>query len=140
MTALGCMETLQSLEGLSQQCPGGWHVPCSVPVSLCLNVSYQALELAEQFSPEDIRKITLALAYQNRRSVPLLRAMSYHLIQKHSELNLSVLMDLIFAYGKQLGCIVTLWVGHYCACISQRALCVAALCLMWLCSSLLSPP
>ncbi|NWI87137.1 FAKD4 protein, partial [Pitta sordida] len=60
----------------------------------------KALELAEQLDPDEIRRILLALAFQQRRCVPLLRALSYHLLQKPPELGLPLLTDLLFAYSK----------------------------------------
>ncbi|XP_069585262.1 FAST kinase domain-containing protein 4 [Ranitomeya imitator] len=76
------------------------HSLSQVSRTLLERMEDKVLEYAEVFSPEESRTITMALAAQNCRSLPILRALSFHLVQQNKELCPSVIVDLVYAYAK----------------------------------------
>ncbi|XP_006037285.1 FAST kinase domain-containing protein 4 isoform X2 [Alligator sinensis] len=67
--------------------------------TLMKRLETKALQLAENFTSQETQKMIQALALQNQRYLPLLRALSYYLAQNRSELHVGAIVDLLFACG-----------------------------------------
>ncbi|KAM9307761.1 FAST kinase domain-containing protein 4 [Gastrophryne carolinensis] len=72
----------------------------SMSNSLMERLEDKVLEFADQLTPEESRRIVVSLAAQNRRTLPVLRALSFHLVQHRFELAPPLILDLAFAYAK----------------------------------------
>ncbi|XP_068091329.1 FAST kinase domain-containing protein 4-like isoform X2 [Hyperolius riggenbachi] len=64
----------------------------------------KVLEFADQFTPEQTSKIITAIAAQGRRSLPVLRVLSFHLWQHQPELSPSVILSLLSSFAKLTFC------------------------------------
>ncbi|CAI9605426.1 unnamed protein product, partial [Staurois parvus] len=72
----------------------------SVSNSLKEKLEDKVLELAAGLTPEQSQRVITALAAWNRRTLPVLRALSFHLTKYSTELSPSVILDLAFAFAK----------------------------------------
>jgi len=58
------------------------------------------VELVETFSQEDRAKMIVALASSQKRSIPLLRSLSYHLSKGSEPLPIQISIDVLYALGR----------------------------------------
>ncbi|XP_006811969.1 FAST kinase domain-containing protein 4-like [Saccoglossus kowalevskii] len=60
----------------------------------------KALQMAESMESEDMSRVALALSKSNRRTLPLLRALAYHVLHRHKELGLQTMWNFTYAFAK----------------------------------------
>lgn len=71
-----------------------------VSESLMEKLEDKILEFAQNFTPEESRRVIALLASRRRRTLSVLQALSFHLLRHKLELSQSVVVDLAVAYGK----------------------------------------
>ncbi|KAM5157422.1 FAST kinase domain-containing protein 4-like [Mantella aurantiaca] len=68
--------------------------------SLMEKLEDKVLEFAEQLSPEESRRIISSLGTQHRRTLSVLRVLSFYLLHSKSELSPPIILDLAHAFAK----------------------------------------